>query len=358
MLNARLTLHPSSLFNDLGYYPNSWGLRNVVLRHMPRELHEGAMELKDPDNEENHSIRAVMQRWGTPDLRETHSRLMDQARTCKDVEEVEAVLGAARERLSRGAKFQQLREPAQQFLDANPAAAQALAAIGGATTAAEESELTAAARSMTAAGPLEGLLQFLTDMLRLREDIRKCAACAYGKAAEAEVISAWNDVCPLEEVVSVEAANQLAMMVPWVDGVTLSGQMDGYIAGTATIVEIKCRTARFSGVRDNERLQMHAYMFMHGTRNAVLVEGKLRRGRLVIQPTRVPFDQGYWDEVTRRASRVVELQQEIQHRPLFRSVFFSLSLPQQKQMLANIVTLEPAAKEEPRTPKRARTSFQ
>jgi hypothetical protein len=77
----------------------------------------------------------------------------------------------------------------------------------------------------------------------------------------------------------------------------LGGRLDGLrrdADGGLTIVEIKTRVNRLLGVPTYERVQIHAYMFIHGTRRGRLVENFKSR---VVEHV-VDFDDVFWAGVT------------------------------------------------------------
>ena len=73
--------------------------------------------------------------------------------------------------------------------------------------------------------------------------------------------------------------------------VYLGGKHDGKIGDK--IVEIKTRSYKFLGVREYERVQVHAYMHIFETRQAELVESYNGETRTHA----VPFDDAFWTGV-------------------------------------------------------------
>lgn len=91
----------------------------------------------------------------------------------------------------------------------------------------------------------------------------------------------------------------------------LGGRLDGLrrgADGSLTIVEIKTRVNRLLGVPTYERVQIHAYMFIHGARRGRLVENF---GSQVVEHV-VDFDDVFWAGVTAALSdfwqRVLDLR--------------------------------------------------
>lgn len=77
--------------------------------------------------------------------------------------------------------------------------------------------------------------------------------------------------------------------------VYVGGKHDGLLPD-GTIVEIKTRQYRFLGVREYERVQVHAYMMIYGTRLGRLIES--HNG--VTKEHDVPFDDVFWSGVLER----------------------------------------------------------
>lgn len=82
--------------------------------------------------------------------------------------------------------------------------------------------------------------------------------------------------------------------------ITLASGLEVYIGGKhdgvkedGSIVEIKTRQYKFLGVRDYERVQVHAYMFIFNTRKAQLVENYNGESKT----HNVDFDDVFWGQV-------------------------------------------------------------
>jgi len=82
--------------------------------------------------------------------------------------------------------------------------------------------------------------------------------------------------------------------------VYIGGKHDGMVDGK--IVEIKTRQSRFLGTPVYELVQVHAYMYIFGTRQAMIVESYLGQERV----HEIAFDDGFWDTVKSNMNGFVE----------------------------------------------------
>ena len=73
--------------------------------------------------------------------------------------------------------------------------------------------------------------------------------------------------------------------------VYIGGKHDGMVDGK--IVEIKTRQKRFMGTPMYELVQVHAYMYIFKTRQALIIESYLGQERT----HEIEFDDGLWDTI-------------------------------------------------------------
>jgi hypothetical protein len=175
----------------------------------------------------------------------------------------------------------------------------------------------------------------------LRDTLRSAACCAYGRHAERRAIEEWNAISVVDDhILAPDTGPEEVLETEWFPGAVLRGRPDGYMGATGEVVEFKFRAtgfARGGTLRDAERLQVHAYMFMTGTQRCTVLEGVCRRGSVVLRHTTVAFDETYWEAVTHRARRLVEFRHQIASHDLFRSAYFALSLENQVRMIESAV---------------------
>jgi hypothetical protein len=146
----------------------------------------------------------------------------------------------------------------------------------------------------------------------------------------------WNAASAQEDQIVFSSDTSSPIQKNWFPGASLRGKPDGQLSSSGELVEIKFRTKNFSVggmLRDSERLQVHAYMFMTGTSRCTVLEGIGRRGSMLLRHTQVTFDTVYWKVFTDRAMRLVEFRKQISSHDLFRSAFFAMSTENQLRMI-------------------------
>jgi hypothetical protein len=366
---------PNSLRYDLAIGSNGWGMRSAAIKnvtntsrrsnftpHIP-ESGELAMSWLRPVTVERALARAHT--YGL-NLTEVHTELIRVALTCQCLEDLIELEENARNRLSRGTEYSCLVAALRDDLQACPDVSNMLEALTECHRMCDEHTIvqTGIKAFDSPAGlihdPLRSDLvsqlgRFIGDMLILRDNIQSAGRRSYGKAAEVRAIEEWNSINPEED--QIVRGSSMQIHTAWFAGASLHGSLDGRVRGSGKIVEFKFRTTAFAPggmIRDNEMMQVQAYLFMTQTTSAVLLEGVAKRKSLIIRQREVLFDSKLWEETTAHAKRLCRLQRELASHDLFRSAYFGLSMENQVRLVESVLLPDDTAAQQEAAGKRRR----
>ena len=342
---------PSTLFDELGCSGNRWTLRTTALASLNQNQRccdfPAAPDFSRDSTEDNRpkkpiSVEVFLERAG-PAVAAIHRSLLVTASQAETVDDVVELAARARKELSSCAIQSTL-------LAAHPALEEAVRIH---TEANDETEYS----SLMALVALTENVDFMRNLKPLCSDSIVClvrtlqgayaargiiiseARKRYGCRSENRAIAEWNLASADEDQITCSGEAATSIEKPWFAGAHLRGKPDGYFASTGEVVEIKFRTKKFcigGLLRDSERLQVHAYMFMTGTTRCTLLEGICRRGSILLRHTQINFDAGYWHQITARAMKLVQFRTQIGIHVWFRSAFFAMSTENQARMIESI----------------------
>lgn len=195
---------------------------------------------------------------------------------------------------------------------------------------------------------LDGLSPFL-DLLdmssKLCYGIQKRSNCAYGIQGESKFIEAFNEI---HEDTKIERVSR--MYSKTVTGEELKGRItwciDGRIDGLKDdiIMEIKHRRKKImKRVPLYELLQLHAYMFLLGKQQAVLIQCTQHRGLVYSEQVVVKFVPHFWEIVVQQVKKSLNFILALHQQEILRQAFFLLDPKGQeiimKQHMGNISQL-------------------
>jgi len=377
-MNADSYFSPSTLFEELSCADNRWALRMTALASLPQhqrccdfeaapDFSKAVIELESRPKR-HISVDRFLER-AVPSVAATYRALLVIAAQVATVEDVVELAARARKELSSGTALKSTYSAYSDLLLAHPILDAAVQAHFDSSDDDTESSslvaLCALSESVDFMRPLAPLcadsvaclVQHLQGAFAARGSILSEARKRYGVRSEIRAVVEWNAASAPEDAIVSSGGTANPIEKIWFPGAHLRGRPDGYFASTGELVEIKFRTKNFcSGglLRDSERLQVHAYMFMTGIPRCTLLEGIGRRGSMLLRHTQVIFDAVYWKEITYRAMKLVEFRKQIGSHDWFRSAFFAMSNENQARMVESVIRVEPERPEVVSTLKRGR----